>query len=38
MKEDKRRINEQKVSIKKLGILKSYLSVKLFSKDILEFL
>ena len=38
MNDDKSRVNEQKESIKELGILKSYLSVKLFSKDILEFL
>ena len=38
MNDDKSRVNEQKESINELGILKSYLSVKLFSKDILEFL
>ena len=38
MNDDKSLVNEQKESINELGILKSYLSVKLFSKDILEFL
>ena len=38
MKVDKRRVKEQNASINKFGIRKSYLSVKLFSNDILEFL